>query len=133
VIKLARTPGSRIALGLGLAAVAGLLSAFLSGAGHGWNTPLLVSLILWIVAPVTLFVINQSPPPRILLYILAAIALIADFVVIKGTVAEARVFPLYIQVNGVAGIAIIASWITFCLLWQLLVARALVSRRASHD
>jgi len=55
-IRLARTPGSRIVLGLGLAAVAGILSVFLSGAGHGWNTPLLVSVILWVILPVTLFI-----------------------------------------------------------------------------
>jgi hypothetical protein len=65
-----------------------------------------------------------------LLLTLAAIGLGADFILVKGTIAEARVFPLYIQVNGAAGFAIIAAWVGLWLLWQILVIGALVSRRA---
>jgi hypothetical protein len=131
-IRLARTPGSRIVLGLGLAAVAGILSVFLSGAGHGWNTPLLVSVILWVILPVTLYIVGQ--PQRSLLLGLLVIGLVADFILIRGTIAEARVLPQYVQVNGAAGIAIIAAWLAIWLLWQALVLRALlVGRRVSAD
>jgi hypothetical protein len=131
-IRLARTPGSRIVLGLGLAAVAGILSVFLSGAGHGWNTPLLVSVILWVVLPVTLYIAGQ--PQRSLLLGLLLIGLIADFILIRGTIAEARVLPRYVQVNGAAGIAIIAAWLAIWVLWQVLVLRALiVGHRVSSD
>jgi len=127
-IKLARTPGSQVALGIGLAAVASILGIFLSGSGHGWNTPLFVSVILWVVFPATLYLIRAQPRQRLLLSTLAAIALGADFILVKGTIAEARVFPLYIQVNGVAGILIIASWVAMWILWQLLVVRALLTK-----
>jgi len=126
-IRLARTPGSRIVLGLGLAAVAGILSVFLSGAGHGWNTPLLVSVILWVILPVTLYIIGQRQ--RSLLLGLLIIALGADFILMRGTIAEARVLPHYVEVNGAAGIAIIAAWLAIWLLWQALVVRALFAAR----
>jgi hypothetical protein len=129
-IKLARTSGSRVALGLGFAAVACTLGLFLSGGGHGWNTPLLVSVILWVVAPVTLYVINQSEPPRPLLYILVAIALIADFILIKGTIIEAEVLPRYAEVNGASGLIVMATWTFLWALWQVLVVRALLTSRA---
>jgi hypothetical protein len=128
-IRLARTPGSRIALGLGLAAFAGILSVFLSGAGHGWNTPLLVSMILWVILPVTLYLI--ALPQRPLLLALLFIGLIADFILIKGTIAEAGALVLYTQVNGAAGIAIIAAWLAIWLLWQALVLRALLIARGT--
>jgi len=126
-IRLARTPGSRIVLGLGLAAVAGILSVFLSGAGHGWNTPLLVSVILWVILPLTLYIIGQRQ--RSLLLGLLVIALGADFILVRGTIAEARVLPHYVEVNGAAGIAIIAAWLAIWILWQALVVRALFAAR----
>ena len=129
-IKLARTPGSRIALGIAFAAIASILSVFLSGGGHGWNTPLLVSVILWVVAPVTVYVIYQSPPPRVLLYILAGIALIADFILVKGTIVEADVLPRYVQVNGASGLIIMAAWAFLWALWQVLVVRGLIAPQA---
>jgi hypothetical protein len=125
-IRLGRSPGSSVALGLGLAAVGTILGIFLSGSGHGWNTPLFVSVILWVIFPATLYLIQAHPPQRMLLFALAAIALIADFVLVKGTIAEASVFPLYLQVNGIAGVVIIAAWVALWLLWQLLLIRALV-------
>ena len=129
-IRFGRSPGSSVALGLGLAAIGTILGIFLSGSGHGWNTPLFVSVILWVIFPATLYLIQAQPQQRMLLFALAAIALIADFVLIKGTIAEAGVFPLYLQVNGAAGLVIIAAWAALWLLWQLLVIRALLSRRA---
>jgi hypothetical protein len=129
-IRFGRTPGSSVALGLGLAAIGTILGIFLSGSGHGWNTPLFVSVILWVIFPATLYLIQAQPQQRMLLFALAAIALIADFVLIKGTTAEAGVFLLYLQVNGAAGLVIIAAWVALWLLWQLLVIRALLSRRA---
>ena len=126
-IRLARTPGSRIVLGLGLAAVAGILSVFLSGAGHGWNTPLLVSVILWVILPLTLYIIGQRQ--RSLLLGLLVIALGADFILVRGTIAEARVLPHYVEVNGAAGVAIIAAWLAIWILWQALVVRALFAAR----
>ena len=129
-IRLGRSPGSRVALGLGLAAIASLLGIFLSGSGHGWNTPLIVSIILWVIFPATLYLIHARPLQRMLLGALAAIALIADFIVMKGTIAEADVFPLYLHINGAAGVAIIAAWVALWLIWQILLIRALLSRRA---
>jgi len=129
-IRLGRTPGSRIMLGLGLAAVETFLAVFLSGAGHGWNSPLLVSVILWIVAPATLYVTQQNPPPRSLLFILAGIALIADFILVKGTIVEAAALPRYLEVNGAAGMIIMAAWLFLWALWQVLVVRALFAGRA---
>ena len=129
-IRLPQSDGSRVALGLGLAAVAQLLSFLLSGAGHGWNTPLLVSMVLWVVAPVTLYVVRQSPSPRAVLITLALIGLGADAVLIKGTVREARVFPLYLQVNGAAGVLIIAAWLLLWLFWQAIVVHAAFPHRS---
>ena len=108
------------------------LSIFLSGAGHGWNTPLVVSVILWVIAPISLYLVAERPPQRVLLLVLVLIGLGADAILIKGTIAEADVFPLYLQVNGSAGLAIIAAWLFLWLLWQALVARALVAGRAGH-
>lgn len=127
-IRLARSPRSRVALGIAFAAVGSLLAVFLSGAGHGWNSPLLVSVILWVVAPVTFFVTSQCSPPRSLLYILAVIALIADFILVQGTIVEADVLPRYVEVNGAPGMIIMAAWAFLWALWQVLVVRALIAR-----
>jgi hypothetical protein len=132
-IKLARSPGSRLALGLGLAAFASILGIFLSGSGHGWNTPLFVSVILWVVAPATFYLVSESPSPRLFLYTLAVIALIADFILIKGTIVEAEVLPHYVQINGAIGLIIIAAWLFLWLLWQILVARALIAAHADQS
>jgi len=128
-IRLAQSPYGRLAFGLGLAALTQSLTIFLSGSGHGWNTPLFVSVILWVIAPVSLYAVGQRPPSRLLLVALALIGLGADAILIKGTVAEANVFPLYLHVNGVAGLAMIAAWLVLWLLWQVLVMRALVATR----
>ena len=75
--------------------------------------------------------LTRTPQGRVALGIaIAAIALVADFILIKGTIAEARVFPLYLQVNGAAGVGIIAAWLFLWLLWQALVVRALVANRS---
>jgi len=60
---------------------------------------------------------------------LLVIALGADFILVRGTIAEARVLPHYVEVNGAAGIAIIAAWLAIWLLWQALVVRALFAAR----
>ena len=131
-IKLPQSPGGRLALGLGLAALAQSLTIFLSGSGEGWNTPMFVSVILWVIAPFSLYAVGQRPAPSALLIALALIGLGADAILIKGTVAEANVFPMYLHVNGAAGLAIIAAWLFLWLLWQVLVSRALVAGRAGH-
>lgn len=88
-------------------------------------------MILWVSFPARLYLIHARPSPRMLLLSLTAIGLGADFILVKGTIAEAGVFPLYIQVNGAAGLAIIAAWVGLWLLWQILVIGALVGRRAN--
>jgi len=65
-----------------------------------------------------------------LLYILAGIALIADFILAKGTIVEASALPRYLEVNGAAGMIIMAAWLFLWALWQVLVVRALFGGRA---
>ena len=61
---------------------------------------------------------------------LAVIGPVPDFFLIKGTIAEASVFPLYLQVNGAAGVGIIAAWLFLWLMWQALVVHSLVANRS---
>ena len=120
-------------LGLGLAAVAQLLSLFLAGAGHGWVTPLFVSVILWVILPVTLYVLRQDDRrAAAVLWAIALIALGANALLIRGTMAERSSLSLYVGVNGASGLVIIALWLTLWLFWQAMVLRALIKRyRAS--
>jgi hypothetical protein len=133
-IKFARSPRSRIVLGLGLAALAQLLAAFLAGAGHGWVTPLFLSVILWVILPVTLYVLQQDDRRAVaVLWAVALIAIGADALLISGTIGEGRILSLYVEVNGAAGLLIIALWLTLWFFWQAMVVRALIKRSRPSD
>ena len=117
-------------LGLALAALAQLLSLFLAGAGHGWVTPLLASLLLWVLTPSALLLASpaERPTPKILLPLIL-VAVIANAWLIMKTIAEENAFRHYLDVNGVAGFGVVGAWIGLWLFWQGVVVKALLFGR----
>ena len=106
----------------------------LAGAGHGWVTPFFLSVALWVMIPLTLYATQQGDRRvRLVLWVIAIIAVGADALLIKGTIAEAAALLFYVKVNGASGVAIIALWLGLWLSWQALLLRALVAGRHSAD
>ena len=131
-IRIAQSRTGKIALGLGLAAVALLTAIMLAGAGHGWTSPLLVSIPLWVVYPLTFYAAKQDVPhARAILWMLAIIALGSDALLIVGTLGETSHIAEYVRVNGIAGILIMAMWSVLWIVWQAILVRALLSRTAN--
>ena len=128
-----RLASRRLVIGFAMAACAQLLSLFLAGAGHGWLSPLLASLLLWVVAPVALVVTAREERPnwKVLLPLML-IAVIADAWLIRATITEERALPFYIEVNGILGWAIVGLWVALWLYWQGIVLNALLTRRENH-
>ena len=131
-IRLARSRTGKIALGLGLTAVTLLLAIMLTGGGHGWNTPLLVSIPLWVLYPLTFYAAGQDvPQARPILWILAIIALATDALLIFGTVSETSYVVQAMRVNGAAGFLIAGAWCVPWIIWQVVIVRSLLDRRAA--
>ena len=121
----------RIGLGIALAAFATLLSFFLAGAGEGWVTPFFASFALWLFLPIALAI--TWPPARgsrLALLAFAVLAIAADAWLIRSTLGERSEFLLYIEVNGMLGLAIIGLWLCLWFFWQLMLVHALVARRS---
>jgi hypothetical protein len=134
VIKFARSMGSRVALGFGLAALAQLLSLILAGAGHGWVTPFFLSFALWMLFPVTLYLASLSGgTARIMLFVLALIAIVADILLIRGALGERDTLLAMIKVNGALGRLFVVLWLMLWFTWQVVTVRALVKRLTIPD
>lgn len=86
-----------------------------------------MTVVLWVMFPLTLYLAARRPPLRFLLAAMGTVALVADYIVIRGTFAEREHIALYLSVNGALGAALIAAWTALWLCWQLLIVRALVS------
>ena len=129
-IKFAQsTGGGRIALGLGLAALAQLLALFLAGAGHGWITPYFVSPALWVLIPVTLYIIRDNARFGMLAFgSMLAIALGADLLLINWTLDEWDAFLFYIQVADLVGLPIMGLWLCLWFFWQAMLIRSLIAQ-----
>ena len=133
-ISVARSPGGRLALGLGLAALAQFLSVFLAGAGHGWTTPFFISAVLWVLIPIALYALMQDGTrAKILLAAIVAIGLGADTLLVGGTMRESSALRDYVRVNGAAAWLIIVLWLTLLLFWQGLALRTLLHRQGDRD
>jgi len=120
----------RVALGIGLAALAQLVALFLAGAGHGWTTPLLVSFSLWVLIPIALYALGGGPNSRLLLIVALVVGSIADVWLVRGTLGEDRALRSYLQFTGSAGWATVALWLSLLLFWQILAGRRLLTRTA---
>ena len=54
--------GGGIGFGLLLAFIGQFLALIMSGAGHGWNTPFIANLALWLLLPLTLATVSPLRP-----------------------------------------------------------------------
>jgi hypothetical protein len=132
--KLAQSQGSRIALGVGLAAFAQFLALFLSGSGEGWNAPFSLSISLWFLMPLSFALAwPSSPTSRSTLAILALIALAADALLIEQSAGEASYIRRYIDVNGAIGTTFVVLWLFLWLCWQVLLLYSLIVRTRRFD
>lgn len=126
-------PHARAALGFGVAALAQLLGTALAGAGHGWVAPLFLSVALWVLAPLALWlawpVDKSRGSDRSALFGLAALAVGADAALIDLTIGEVDHLRFYVEVNGAMGLLIIGLWLCLWFGWQLLIFYALAARR----
>lgn len=124
-------------LGLALAALAQLLGLFLASAGHGWVAPLYISVLLWVLLPVTLSVAWPLEPvtrgSQANLLVLAVIGLGADAVLIDRTIDEAGHLAHYVEINGAVGLLLIGIWLCLWLSWQAMICWALVDSRRRPD
>ena len=133
--RLTQSPGTRLILGIAIAAFAQLLSLFLGGAGHGWLTPLPASILLWVLTPAAFILAWSAERSGLRMMLpLIVIAVVSDAWLVKSTIDEENALPFYLQVNGIAGLLIVGLWVASWLFWQVLVLRALLLRReATHD
>jgi len=103
----------------------------LAGGGHGWNTPLLVSIPLWVLYPLTLYAHrNDLPHVKAIMWVLAAIAVGSDALLIIGTVDEATYLSAMIRVSGIAGYLIAAAWSALWIGWHVILVRGFVADTA---
>ena len=115
------TSGRAIVVGLLIAFVGAALALGLSGGGEGWNTPLKVSLALWVTYPVVLVRLglpqgNRSTTVELAL-LLAALA--SDIALTVMTLSEGLQYPRgFIAINGLLGALWIGAWIAIWLGWQ---------------
>jgi hypothetical protein len=109
-----------------------LLAVMLAGAGHGWTTPLLVSIPLWVLYPLTFYVARQDAPhARPILWVLAIIALGSNTLLVMGTIGEASYIAAMMRVNGVAGYLIAAGWCALWIVWQAVLFRSLLAHHVA--
>jgi hypothetical protein len=129
------TVGRRIALGLLLAFFAQFLGLMLAGAGHGWVAPLFISIVLWVLWPMTLAIgwpIGRGG--RLALAAMIVAALLADAWLISKSLGEADYISRYIEINGAVGSLIIGLWLLLWTIWQAILVCSLVApRNAAND
>ena len=116
---------------MGLAALAQSLGVFLAGAGHGWVTPFFLSAALWVLVPVTLYIVREKGlSARLVQLAILIIALGADAFLVRRTIGEGDALPFYVRVNGAAGVLIVGVWLCLWLVWQVMIVNALFAGRA---
>lgn len=118
---------ARIICGIVIAFIGQFFAIMLAGAGHGWNTPFRVSLVLWLAYPATLMRVktDQRHSFDLALLVLAALADIGlvAFTRFEGVEYFVRVvrFPGAWWVIGV--------WVLIWLGWQIAVPARLMQSR----
>jgi len=112
-----------------LAALAHFIAFFLAGVGHGWTTPLFVSFALWVLIPVTLCALPGGPRSRFLLIATLLAGLVADVMLVRGTLGEDQALRSYLRFTGSAGWTTVGLWLGLLLFWQILAARRLMAGR----
>jgi hypothetical protein len=129
------TIGRRIALGLLLAFFAQFFGLMLAGAGHGWVAPLFISIVLWVLWPMTLAIgwpIGRGSRRTLAAMIVAA--LVADAWLISKSLGEADYISRYVEINGVVGSLIIGLWLLLWTIWQaILVCSLAAPRKPAND
>jgi uncharacterized membrane protein len=120
----------RFALGIGLAALAQMLAFFSLGAGHGWKTPTFVSFALWVLIPLALLALRDRAKSRGLLIMILFTGLVADAVLVRGSLSEDFAMRSYLKFTGSFGWTNFALWLGLLLFWQILAARRLLGARA---
>jgi len=127
---IAQSLGGKIALGFGWAAVTLLVAMLLAGAGHGWNTPFLVSNVFWGVYPITLYAGQDHIRYRkVVLLNLVVSAIVGDAWLIIGTMREASYLAASLRVNGIVEFLTAAAWSALWVAWQVILVRALLAAR----
>jgi hypothetical protein len=122
-----------LGLGFGLAAFAQFLGFLLAGAGHGWVAPMFLSIGLWFLLPLALVLAWPSAPTeKPLLFLIAAIAVAADALLIKLSLGETPHIRHYVDVNGAIGFTIIGLWLSLWFCWQVILLYSLAAKRG-HD
>lgn len=128
------TTGRRIALGLLLAFFAQFLGFLLAGAGHGWVAPLFISIVLWVLWPMTLAVAWPiGSRSRMASVTMLAAALSADLWLVSKSIGEADYISRYVEVNGALGLLIIIFWLCLWTVWQAILVWSLVAGRKLAD
>ena len=132
-IRRLESAGARLGLGFAMAALAQFLSFLLAGAGHGWVAPMFLSIGLWFLIPLTLVTAWPTAPiEKSLLFVIGAIAVAADALLISRSLGEVSYIEHYIDVNGLLGLTIIGLWLALWSCWQFILLYSLVARRG-HD
>ena len=118
--------GGGIGFGLLLAAVAQFLTLVMSGAGHGWNTPLVANLALWVLLPLTFATVSPFRPYRAgryrYLLTLSIVGIALDIALMFFTHTEGVEY-LWRVINTAGLIPLI--WLFIWLSWQVVAALAL--------
>lgn len=131
-IRIAQSPGGRIALGFAIAAVCQFLSLLLAGAGHGWVTPFFLSMPLWIAVPATFYLTRRrGRGPTIILAAIILTAVGLDALLVRGTLHEQETLLALIRVNGFLGGFFVGLWLALWFTWQAVAAHGLL--RAPAD
>lgn len=120
-----RSLGFLAVLGNGVACTA--LSLFLTGAGHGWNSPLVVSWISLVACPGVVAMSNmRGRSARIVAVCAIAIAVCADIMIWRSEYADADGFEHVWSVGRPFVIGWMASWFS----WQIAAALLALRRDA---
>jgi hypothetical protein len=121
-----------ILAGLLIAFIAEALALGLSGGGEGWNTPIKVSLVLWVTYPVVLARLRLSPSDRLMTVEIALLlaGLASDIALVLLTINEGLQYPRgFIAINGVFGVLWMGAWIAIWLTWQAVAGLNLARAR----
>ena len=106
----------------------------LAGAGHGWNTPALVSIVFWEAYPLTLYVGQDGVPYRkVILLNLLICAIGGSAWLIIGTISAASYLAASLRVNGIPGFVIASAWSALWVFWQVILVRKLMAAAAARS
>ena len=124
------TNGARVGAGLLIAFLGEFAALFLAGAGHGWNTPLWVSTILWITYPWVLVRAAGGADPALDQTALV-LAVAADAALIILTIREGIEYFLKVLLAPGEWL-LVGLWFLIWVGWQVIPA-ARLSRRLSRS